>query len=70
MFLLSLSISWASVDFFAGEGKIFQGVWAKIYYLLKKHQKDTIFLKKVKKNSIFDRTRAERGWNKNPPYSM
>jgi hypothetical protein len=40
----------ASTDFFLGEGKIFQfPMGAKTYYLPKKHQKDTILLRKFLK---------------------
>ncbi len=44
--------TWASADFFPGEGKIFQG-GAKTYYLPKKHLKTFYFpLKKVKKHTF------------------
>jgi len=41
--VIKYSQSWASADFFPGEGKIFQG-GAKTYYLPKKHLKTYYFL--------------------------
>jgi hypothetical protein len=39
--------SWASADFFPGEGKNFPGGGARTYFLPKNNIKDTIFPKKV-----------------------
>ena len=58
--------TWASADFFPGEGKIFQGwVGAKTCYLSKKHLKDTIFFKKSRKTYYFGR--PEGGGGGGPP---
>jgi len=40
-------------DFFPGEGLIFQGGGGGKKYYLPKHQKDTVYLKKVKKTYYF-----------------
>jgi len=44
--------TWASADFFPGEGKIFHG-GAKTYYLPKKHLKTYYFPLKRSKNILF-----------------
>jgi len=58
-------LSWASADFFPGEGKIFQG-GAKTYYLPKKHLKTYYFSLKKSKNILFWPARGGQG----PPLAL
>jgi len=63
--MLKLWLSWASADFFPGEGKIFQG-GAKTYHLPKKHLKTYYFLLKKSKNILFWLARGGQG----PPLAL
>jgi hypothetical protein len=61
--------TWASADFFPGEGKNFpRGMGGQEpTFCLKNNGKDTIFPKKAKKHTIFGRPWPARGGARAPP---